>query len=327
MNKRERLERTIAGEPTDRPPVVLWRHFPGDDQRSADLARSVIDFQRAYDWDMVIVTPASSFSVVDHGLQDYWDGASDGTRTITRRVVERSLDWTMLRPLDPIRGGLGRQVECMRLVGETFGEDVPLLQMVFSPLMQAEMLAGADTLTAHLRTQPDRLHSALNVLTDATLRFIDALRRMPLAGIAFVIPHASYARLSEDEYRTFGLFHDRKIMESLPSRWWFNLIHLPNDLPMLKCVSDLRPHAINWRDRDTEPDLTNAKLMTGSALCGGVSPTTHLFNGTPTTVRDAVRDALQQTNYRRLIVAPGSTAKITTPLSNIRALREAVESV
>jgi hypothetical protein len=49
MDKRERLEKTIAGEATDRAPVALWRHWPGDDQRAADLARSVVEFQQTYD--------------------------------------------------------------------------------------------------------------------------------------------------------------------------------------------------------------------------------------------------------------------------------------
>ena len=40
MNKRERLEATVAGEPVDRVAVALWRHWPGDDQRAEDLARS-----------------------------------------------------------------------------------------------------------------------------------------------------------------------------------------------------------------------------------------------------------------------------------------------
>ena len=38
MTRRERLLATFAGEPVDRPAVALWRHFPGDDQRPADLA-------------------------------------------------------------------------------------------------------------------------------------------------------------------------------------------------------------------------------------------------------------------------------------------------
>ena len=43
MEKRERLEKTIAGEQTDRVPVALWRHWPGDDQRAADPEKAQIE--------------------------------------------------------------------------------------------------------------------------------------------------------------------------------------------------------------------------------------------------------------------------------------------
>jgi uroporphyrinogen decarboxylase len=327
MNKRERLEHTIAGEPTDRPAVALWRHFPGDDQRPADLARSTVEFQRAYDWDFVKVSPASGFAVVDYGAQDVWEGNTEGTRTYTRRVIERSLDWTALRTLDPTRGALGRQVECLGLVCDAFGDSVPIIQTVFSPLAQAKNLAGEAALIRQIRTNPDRVHTGLSVLTDSTLRFIDSLRRLPIAGIYYAIQHASYAKLSEEEYRAFGLFYDRKILDSLPTKWWFSMAHLHGELPMFKFVSELRVQALNWHDRDTEPDLANGKLMFAGALCGGISREAHLHLGTPGSVREAVRDAIQQTNGRRLILASGCVAMVTSPLSNIRALREAVEKV
>ena len=111
MNKRERIEKTIVGEPTDRVPAALWRHFPGDDQRAGDLAESTVEFQRTFDWDFVKVTPASSYCVTDYGVQDEWRGSMEGTRAYTKRVVGRSLDWTELRPLDPLRGALTADID------------------------------------------------------------------------------------------------------------------------------------------------------------------------------------------------------------------------
>ena len=75
LSKRERLEQTIAGEATDRPPVALWRHWPGDDQRASDLVSATINFQRQYDWDFVKFTPTSSFMIADYGVQDQWVGS------------------------------------------------------------------------------------------------------------------------------------------------------------------------------------------------------------------------------------------------------------
>src|SRR5690606_1947691 len=151
----------------------------------ADLARSTIEFQKTYDWDFVKVTPASSYCVSDHGAQDQWEGSLEGTRTYTRRPISRSLDWTNLRTLDPARGALGRQYECLQLITEALGEETPVIQTIFSPLAQAKNLAGADKLIQHIRTSPDRIHTGLNILTETTLRFIDSLKRLPIAGIFY----------------------------------------------------------------------------------------------------------------------------------------------
>lgn len=325
MQKRERLEKTIAGEPTDRVPVALWRHLPGDDQRAADLARSTVDFQRTYDWDFVKVTPASSFSVTDYGLQDAWEGAIDGSRTCTKHVIDRSLDWTALRTLDPARGALGRQADCLRLVCEELGEDTPVLQTIYSPLAQAEWLAGRETLIQHMRTQPDRVHSGLSILTDTTLRYIESLKRLPIAGIFYSVLHASYMLHSEDEYRSFGLPYDRKIMEALPSKWWLNVLHLHGELPMFKFVHEMKAQVVHWHDQKSEPTLAQGKTLVEGAVCGGLATWDHVHQGTPTSIREAARAAIHETNGRRLIVAPGSAALITSPLSNLRALREGVE--
>ena len=45
MNKRERLLAASRRQAVDRIPIALWRHFPGDDQRAADLAQATIAFQ------------------------------------------------------------------------------------------------------------------------------------------------------------------------------------------------------------------------------------------------------------------------------------------
>lgn len=325
MNKRERLENTIAGEPTDRVPVALWRHFPGDDQRANDLARSTVDFQKVYDWDFVKVTPSSSFCVNDYGVQDSWEGSLEGTRVYTKRAVERSLEWTTLRPLDPARGSLGRQIEAVRSICEALSDDVPVIQTIFSPLTQAKHIAGHERLIEHMRTQPDRLHSGLSLITETTMRFIEALKRLPIAGIFYAIQYASYGLLSENEYATFGLPYDQKILQTLPSKWWLNVVHLHGNLPMFKFAPQLPAQVVNWHDRTTEPTLAIGKTLINGAVCGGVAQWEHLHQGSPATVKQAVRDAIEETNGRRLIVSTGCVAMITSPLSNLRAVREAVE--
>jgi uroporphyrinogen decarboxylase len=325
MNKRERLERTVAGEATDRVPVALWRHWPGDDQRPADLAAAAADFQRKYDWDFVKFTPASSFMIADYGVQDRWVGSLEGTREYTRRAVARTLDWTELRVLDPTKGVFGRQVEALRLLREALGDDVPIMQTIFSPLAQAKNIAGGDVLIKHMRTAPDRLKTGLNTLTESTLRFIDVIRRSGICGIFYAVQHASYAIMTEEEYRTFGRPYDLRILEALNQDWWFNMLHLHGDVPMFDVFNDYPVQAVNWHDRETDPDLASGKLRTKAAVCGGLGRWDPVHNGTPAEVRNQARDAIERTNGRRFILSTGCVILISTPTSNIRAAREVVD--
>lgn len=326
MDKRERLERTAAGVATDRVPVALWRAWPGDDQRTADLARCLIDFQRCYDWDLLVLSPAASYPLLDYGYQDEWQGAPDGSRVMLRSPIKRSLDWTELHALDPARGELAKQVACARMVTEAL-PGVPVLMTVYSPLAQAQRLAG-DALTRTLRRQPDRLRTGLNVLTESTLRLIEALRMLPgIAGVYYVVEHAHHDALAEAEYAYFGLVDDLKILEALPRHWWLNIAYLRGEAPYMPLLSQYPVQAINWHDQHAMPTLVDGRLLLRGAACGGLDATRHLLRGTPATVRDAAYTAITAMNGRRLILAAGGPLLATTPLSHLRAVREAAERV
>jgi uroporphyrinogen decarboxylase len=327
LSKRERLEKTIQGETTDRVPVALWRHWPGDDQRASDLAEVTVDFQRRWDFDFVKVTPTSSFCIADYGVQDRWVGHLEGTREYVRRAVQRSLDWTELRVLDPSKGTLSRQLEALRLLRDAFGTDVPFIQTVFSPMAQAKNIAGGDLMIEHMRTAPDRFRTGLNTITESTLRFIDAIRRSGVSGIFYAIQHASYSMMSESEYLEFGRPFDLRILEALPDDWWLNMVHVHGNAPMFDLIADYPVQVLNWHDRETSPELAAGKLKFKGAVSGGIGRWDPMHNGTPVEVRAQARQAIEQTNGRRLILSTGCVIMTTTPTSNIRAAREVVETM
>lgn len=325
LTKRERLEKTIAGETTDRVPVALWRHWPGDDQRPADLVQACLDFQKQWDFDFIKITPASNYSVTDYGVQDRWVGHIEGTRETTKRVVERSVDWTTLRALDPKKGSLGQQIETVRLMQEGLKGNVPYIQTIFSPLAQAKHVAGNDLLIEHLRTAPERLKTGLNMITENTLRFIEAMQHSGIAGIFYAIQHASLAQMTVKEYEEFGRPYDLQILNALPKSWWLNLVHLHGPLPMFETIATYPVQVINWHDRETEPNLALGKLKFQGAVCGGLGRM-DMHNGNPGGVKEQAREAFDLTNRRRLILSTGCVIMTTTPQSNIRAARESVEA-
>ncbi len=325
MNKRERLEKTIAGEKTDRTPVALWRHWQGDDQRPADLAQAIIDFQNHWDFDFVKVTPASSYCIVDYGVRDKWVGSMEGTREYTQRVVEQPEDWDKLGKLEPTEGGLGQQLETLRLLKAGLPDGTPIIHTIFNPLAQVKNLAGQDRMLQHLRDEPDSLKAGLETITENTLRYLDVLKESGIAGIFYAIQHGSTKVMTESEYREFGEAYDRRILETISPDWWFNMMHLHGDAPMFDIMADYPVQAINWHDRETVPSLAEGKQKFSGAVCGGLGRWDAVHNGTPDDVRTQAMDAIEQTEGRRFILSTGCVLMTTSPTSNVRMVRQVVE--
>ncbi|UCG24347.1 MAG: uroporphyrinogen decarboxylase, partial [Chloroflexota bacterium] len=216
--KRKRLEAIANGDQPDRPPVALWRHWPGDDQDAAALAAAHLKWQNDYDWDVVKVSPASSYCLVDWGVEDRWEGAAEGTRAYGKRLIQAPEDWRKLKTLDPKQGMLATQLQALKLVGEGLGDGeaggTPFLATIFSPLTQAKNLAGDQRPLSHLRSHPDDVMHGLETISASVIRYVEAARQTRISGIFYAIQHARYALMSPVEYQVFGRPFDEEILSA-----------------------------------------------------------------------------------------------------------------
>jgi len=219
---------------------------------------------------------------------------------------------------------LATQIEALRLLGEQFGEEVPFIATIFSPLAQAKNLAGAQAAVTHMRRYPDAFQQGLQRITESTLRYIEAARRTGISGIFYAIQHARYGLLSPAEYALFGQPYDEQILAAA-SDLWLNVIHLHGDDPVFfDIVADYDVPVINWHDRDCGTNLKEGLAQVAGAALGGVSRNTVQL-GTPADVVAEARHAVTQTGGRRLILGTGCVVMTNSPLGNLRALREFVE--
>jgi uroporphyrinogen decarboxylase len=325
MNKRERLQAALNGQPVDRPPVALWRHFPVDDQRPEDLAAAVLEWQALYDWDLVKVTPESGYSVKGWGLRDEWRGEPEGTRQAAGPVIQRPEDWLNLEPLEPDApaGTLSHSLRALELIRDRLQGQTPFLQTIFSPLSQARKLVGPENLAAHVRLYPDEVRFALGVITETTLRYIEAAQRTGIDGIFYALQFASARVFSRAEYREFGEPYDRQILEAT-SRLWLNIAHLHGDDVLFDIVSRYPIQVMNWHDRETPPTLAEGQTQFAGVVCGGLRQWETMVRGTPEQVRAEARAAIAATGGRRFILGTGCVTPTTAPRANLRAVRESV---
>jgi uroporphyrinogen-III decarboxylase len=95
---------------------------------------------------------------------------------------------------------------------------------------------------------------------------------------------------------------------------------------MLRLFGGYRVQVVGWEDHRARSELERAQSYLRGAVSGGLSEMAHLLYGTPATVRDVARQALQRTQGRRFILAAGRPLLATTPLSNIQAVRDIVQT-
>lgn len=323
VTSRQRIETCLSGKKPDRTPIALWRHFPVDDQTADGLAAATLEWQRTYDFDIVKVTPTSSFCLKDWGSQDEWRGDSEGTRAYTHAVIQSPEDWGRLRALDPSAPHLARQIEALGIITREVGPNTPVLQTIFSPLSQAKNLVGKANLIVHLRRYPQEVHAGLAAISETTIRFIEAALQMGIAGIFYAVQHANYGLLTEAEYAEFGETYDLKALEPARSLW-FNMLHLHGEEVMFDRFTHYPMACINWHDRDTSPSLVDAQQRYSGVLCGGLQRE-RMALGTPETVTAQARDAIEITEGKRFLLGTGCVLQITTPRANLRAARRVVE--
>jgi uroporphyrinogen decarboxylase len=320
---RERIQAAIKGETLDQPPVALWRHFPVDDQSPETLANAILHFQNNYDFDLVKVTPASSFSVKDWGVDDEWVGDTEGTRRYTQRVIHDARDWESLTILEPSAPHLAGQLACLHLIRAQLGSDTPLLQTIFSPLAQAKNLAGNDLLLEHLRNRPSSVLKGLRTIAETTRRFVEAALETGIDGIFYAVQHAQANILSYEEYKLFGWIFDMQALG--PARdLWCNMLHLHGNQVHFELANELPFQIINWHDRESHPSLAEAQNIFAGAVCGGIRQDTLVYRDQAQVQAEAA-DAIQQTGGKRFILGTGCVVPVIASHGNIVTARKSVE--
>jgi len=320
---RERIQECLGGEKTDRTPIALWRHFPVDDQDPELLAASTLHFQNTYDFDIVKVTPASSFAVKGWGVEDQWMGDSEGSRRYTKRVIQKPGDWVKLKILAPSSPFLARQIDCLRLIHSGLSPETPLIQTIFNPLSQAKNLAGNDLLLQHIREYPEAVIKGLDTIAKTTARFIEAVREVGVDGIFYAIQHAQTDLLSLGEYKSFGVPYDQQALAPA-NDLWCNLLHLHGKDVYFSLLQLYNFQIVNWHDRETLPGLAEAQSLFDGAVCGGLRQDTLVFEE-QTKVKEEAEDAIKQTKGKRFILGTGCVVPITASHGNLLAARRSVE--
>jgi uroporphyrinogen decarboxylase len=326
VNHWQRLQAAILGNPTDRVPVAMWRHFPDEDLDPEKLAGHMIAWQRKWDCDLVKYMPSGTYGVEDWGAVTAYRGTRNGAREVIKPGVSHYEDWTRLPDLDVRVGSYGRQNQALAATAKALGGQAPILQTIFSPLTTARKLSS-EALFAHMRCRPEAVHQGLQIITDVTIRFALAAIESGADGVFFASQLSTYRLLQRSEYESFGRAYDLKVLDALRGKAKFNMLHVHGEDIMFDLMSGYPVEMFNWHDRLTEPAIGQAKEHFPGLVVGGINEHGTLVHGSIEDIEREVRDAIAQTGGRRVMIAPGCVLPVAATDERLAAVVRAAHSV
>ena len=206
--------------------------------------------------------------------------------------------------LDPGAGPFGEQLDAIARIRHELGDEVYAIQTIFSPLAYATTLAAGD--------------EALEPIADTLADYARECLRAGASGLFFASTKA--VRGHEERARPYDL----RVLEAVRDAP-FNVLHVCGEGVRLEEFADYPVHAVNWDVlAPGNPSLAEGKQVVPFAVAGALAEAGTLSTGTPEEVTRLVRDAIESTGGRRMIVAPGCSAKPPQSAPNLRALRAAV---
>jgi uroporphyrinogen decarboxylase len=327
MNKKERVDAALRGEPVDRVPVSLWGHDFEREWGAQPLTEAMVENYTRFDWDFLKVNPRACYHAEGWGAKYRPSGEKYKAPVFEYTPIKNASDWKRLRPLEPNRASFGEQLRALQLINHAIGFEAYFIQTLFCPLGVAKYLVGGnDPVKQTIREDRTAMHAALRVITETLTMYAIACLEYGASGIFYATNRwASEGMLTPDQYHEFGEQYDLEILDAIKSRSKFNILHICGKGIYFDLFSSYPVQAINWAaTSEGNPDLREGKLRTSKAIMGGIDEHNTLKNGSPMQVQDEVGKALDLTGSRRFLLAPGCAVPPDAPVKNIEAIRRVI---
>jgi uroporphyrinogen decarboxylase len=327
MNHKERVRAALAGEAVDHPPVSFWGHDFFREWSPRQLADYTVEYQRLHDHDFVKLNPRATYYYEAWG--NTYDRPDEPRQPrMLSHVLHSASEMAALPEVDTASGPFGEQTEALRLVTRELGDEVDVIQTVFSPLAVAGRLAGPDlgVLRRWAAEDAAAVHAGLATISRVLARYAAESIEAGASGIFFAtVDWATRRNADEAFYREFGRPYDLHVLQMVRGAP-FNVLHVCREQNLLPLTLDYPVAAFNWAT--TEPgnmSLREVLSRSKKAVVGGLDQRAMSAEPAGALVEQA-RTAVAETGGRRHIVGAGCAISPLTPPATIDAVIGAVRA-
>ena len=289
MNKMERVDRVLAGDPVDRPPMSMWYHFGVQHGGGESFARTTLAFFNYYDFDFLKV------------MNDYFYPPPEGLDAIASdRDLER------LTRFDVRASTWREQFLAIERIAAGLEGRAYFIDTVFDAWQSLNRNLAAEHLKRLMAECPDALLQALDRVTDNLIEYSRTVIERGAAGIFLSIPAGSEI-VTREEFLTFVKPFARKLLEAVAPIGKLTTLHVHGKDLFFDDVLDLPAPVFNWWDRGPQgPSLQWVAERIPGCVMGGIDQTI-VARRTRAFLKNHVREALMLGGDRRFFLANGCT--------------------
>ncbi len=305
MSRHERFTAAVNGLPVDRVPVSAWMHLGTEHLPPAQVAQLHEAYWRAYDWDVLKV------------MADYRVEIPKAIESFNTPESLSNLSLAMQASTC-----FERQYECVALLMDKVGSEVPVLDSGYDPYTFVLRHIGHDQAPSLLLNAPALL-GVLEVLTHRICQHLTNLKALGVTGYFHAtlgaIGPEQQRGLSQEEFERFVRPFDLRILEA--ARGIVRVLHAHGSGLLLDRLVDYPFEILHVADRTpSNPGLALLRQWTQKCLMGGVDERT--FTAFSVSGLNAqISDAIVQTGSDSLILAPGCAVPPSSSGRLLTALR------
>lgn len=313
MNKRERVEATLAGLTPDRPPVCFWRHY--GPLAPEETVRSHVKFFEESNMDMLKMMCDEFF-------------------TYPMDVKATPEEILAMRPLGPKHYYVRGQVERASQINEALHGEIFTLYNAFSPYATLKHTMGDAESMDLLRNHEEAALHLLDIICEDTCYIVEGLlKKSGTAGMMLPLQGAELNRFSEEEYLRLVAPTEKKVIECAASLSETNLLHL--------CGWDNIPNRLDWWDKypakmvNWDVDVEGVSVaqgrerFPGRVLMGGFNNRvgTLLHAGSKEDIQAEAQRIVREAGKENLIIGADCSIPTDTDPVRIRWIIEALEAM
>lgn len=310
MNKMQRVEAVLSGNPVDYPPISLWYHFGLQHGPGEQHARVTLDYFHHYDLDFLKV------------MNDYFYPPPAGVD-----VVKSRADLEKIHRFDVEDSPWREQFKALEVIARELNGEAAFLDTVFDPYQTLRRNMAGENIETLMETEPQAMLDALEIISENLIAYCKKSLAIGTTGIFMSIP-AGRELITLERFRTFVKPFALRVFEAVKDEGRMNTLHIhgDEDLFMEDCY-DFPVPVLNWWDRGpTGPSLAEVKERTGYCVMGGIDHE-RVARTSPAHMKVHVREGLELGGDTRFFLANGCSIDTWTYPETIHAIvRTARES-